>query len=57
MVAKRINSRMWAYGNKRIWLNENAEGQRAWGVLSNSNVVLTNGFEHFHQAASYIEEG
>lgn len=53
MKAKRIDSRMWSYGNRIIWLNSNANGKRVWGVLSKSYVVMTNGFRHFHEAANW----
>lgn len=48
---------MWSYGGKNIWLNSNSDDQRVWGVLSKRNEIITNGFQHFHQAAKFIEAG
>lgn len=51
---KKINKRMWKVGNRIVWLNYNSENKRAWGVLSSNHVILTNGFQYFHQAVKFI---
>ena len=53
---KKINKRMWKFGNRFVWLNYNSENKLSWGVLSNNHVILTNGFEYFHQAVKYINQ-
>ncbi|MFV8385220.1 hypothetical protein ACNO5E_14120 [Vibrio parahaemolyticus] len=56
MKMKKINKRTWKVGSRKVWLNYNSQNKVVWGVLSNSNVILTNGFKHFYQAIEFINQ-